>query len=105
MSRTVKEKLNWEKFWSWLLMLARGESVYWDDATLAEWLEIKRREYEKAKRERNELIGLIKWISKRLDEVPVTTLNGSVVWVIDSASYNALANNILTRIDDYLEES
>ena len=37
---------NWETFWSWLLMSARGEPVYWDDATLAEWLEIKRREYE-----------------------------------------------------------
>ena len=61
--------------------------------------------YEKAARERNELISLIKWISKRLDEVSVTTLNGNVIWVIDSTSYNALANDILTRIDDYLEES
>ena len=35
----------WEKFWSWLLMSASGEDVYWSDTTLMGWLQAKEAEY------------------------------------------------------------
>ena len=40
-----KEIRDWEKFWSWLLMSASGESVYWSDTTLMHWLQAKWEEY------------------------------------------------------------
>ena len=61
--------------------------------------------YEKAKRERDDLKRLLKWVATRINEVPIITIGGNIVWDINSASYNELANDVLTRIDDCLEES
>lgn len=35
-----------KKFWSWLLLSASGENVYWSDTSLMGWLQAKEAEYQ-----------------------------------------------------------
>lgn len=60
--------------------------------------------YKKARRERGQLKGLVKWIRKELDDVPMTVVATHPMWIIDSESYDELASKIMGAIDDALEE-
>ena len=59
--------------------------------------------YDKARRERDSLKGLVKWIKCELDEIPITVIGTHPMWLIDSESYDELANKIMSSIDDHLE--
>ena len=54
--------------------------------------------------ERDSLKGLVKWIKRELDEILITVIGTHPMWVIDSESYDELANKIMASIDDHLEE-
>ncbi len=59
--------------------------------------------YEKARRERESLKHLVRWIRKELDDVPMTVVATHPMWVIDSESYDELASTIMAGIDNKLE--
>jgi len=60
--------------------------------------------YDKVRKERDSLKGLVKWIKRELDEIHITVIGTHPMWLIDSESYDELANKIMVSIDDHLEE-
>ena len=59
--------------------------------------------YDKARKERDSLKVLVKWIKREMNGIPVTVIATHPMWDIDSESYNELANKVIGSIDDHLE--